>query len=118
MTVNLSALLSCLTKKTKTNPESVKEDFVCRKRGEGQDKAFNNIVLLIKAHWKKKKKDGTVSHWKCSFIKSKWDLPMLAAVCTATNKTYVWRNCSRVQTMANKAGVSDALSAFQILQKS
>lgn len=56
MTVNLSALLSCLTKKTKTNPESVKEDFVCRKRGEGQDKAFNNIVLLIKAHWKKKKK--------------------------------------------------------------
>lgn len=54
MTVNLSALLSCLTKK-KPNPESVKDDFVCRKRGEGRDKAFNYFVLPIKALWGEKK---------------------------------------------------------------
>lgn len=44
MTVNLSALL------TKKSNNAERKDFVCRKGGEGQDKAFNNFVLLIKAH--------------------------------------------------------------------
>lgn len=52
MTVNLSALL---TKK------SGKGGCVCRRRGEGQDKAFSNSLLLIKAYCGEKREAGTVT---------------------------------------------------------
>lgn len=48
MTVNLSALWSCLTKK-----KALCKRRLCAGRGQGQGEAFDNFVLLIKAHWKK-----------------------------------------------------------------